>query len=151
MTTQRRRQRVAAPYASGERGANLVEMALVLPLLMMFLMGVLDFGRAYYSYVTLTNAAREGARFASRFPYQGNEEVIGALVAQRVVQEPGLSNIPTDQIIVSSTGLGSPKGSPVTVAAALPFDTFVGQMFGFQPLQIRTEATMRIFGVDGID
>jgi hypothetical protein len=133
-----------------DRGANLVEMALVLPLLLMLFMGIVDFGRAYYSYVTLTNAAREGARFASRFPYEGNEEIIGALVAQRVVQEPGLSNIPVEDIVVTYVGLGSPKGSPVTVRAALPFRTIVGGMFGFQPLQIRTEATMRIFGVDAL-
>ena len=53
-----------------ERGANLVEFALVLFVLALLMMGVVDFGRAFYSYITITNAAREGARRASRLPRQ---------------------------------------------------------------------------------
>lgn len=49
----------------GERGAAAVEMAIVLPLLLLLLGGIVDFGRAYYTKNILTNAAREGARAAS--------------------------------------------------------------------------------------
>ena len=48
-----------------ERGASLVEMALVMNLLFLFLVGVADFGRAFYTYITIANAAREGARFGA--------------------------------------------------------------------------------------
>jgi Flp pilus assembly protein TadG len=44
------------------RGQSLVEMAMVLPLLTFLTFGLLDFGRAYYFQVSVTNAAREGAR-----------------------------------------------------------------------------------------
>jgi Flp pilus assembly protein TadG len=47
---------------SNERGAAAVEFALVLPLLMLLLFGIIEFGRAYNAKVTLTHAAREGAR-----------------------------------------------------------------------------------------
>jgi len=46
----------------GSRGNNLVEFALVLPVLLMLLMGILDLGRAFYVYSAISNAAREGAR-----------------------------------------------------------------------------------------
>lgn len=48
-----------------ERGAAAVEMAIVLPLLLLLLGGIVDFGRAFYTKNILTNAAREGARAAS--------------------------------------------------------------------------------------
>jgi Flp pilus assembly protein TadG len=48
-----------------ERGAELIEFALVLPLLIFFCMGVIEFGRAYYTYNILSKAVRNGARFLS--------------------------------------------------------------------------------------
>lgn len=45
-----------------ERGAAAVELALVLPILILLLFGIIEFGRAYNAKVTLTHAAREGAR-----------------------------------------------------------------------------------------
>jgi len=47
-----------------ERGAEIVELALVLPLLMLVLGGIVDFGFLFKNYEVVTNAAREGARFA---------------------------------------------------------------------------------------
>lgn len=58
-----------AHFARSESGASMVEFALIAPILFMFLFGIIDFGRALFQYNNLTNAAREGARFAAtRFP-----------------------------------------------------------------------------------
>ena len=53
------------------RGQSLVEMAMVMPLLAFLTFGLLDFGRAYYFQVSVTNAAREGARAAILNIYTG--------------------------------------------------------------------------------
>ncbi|MDI3211500.1 TadE/TadG family type IV pilus assembly protein [Arthrobacter sp. AL12] len=45
-----------------ERGAVAVEFALLVPVLVMLLLGVMEFGRAYNAQVTLSSAAREGVR-----------------------------------------------------------------------------------------
>lgn len=45
-----------------ERGAAAVEFAILLPLLLMLVLGIIEFSRAYNIQVTLTNAAREGVR-----------------------------------------------------------------------------------------
>lgn len=45
-----------------DAGAELFEAALVLPVLLMLLFGIISFGRAYNVYQTITRAAREGAR-----------------------------------------------------------------------------------------
>ncbi len=47
-----------------QRGANLVEAALTLLVLFIFIFGIIEFGRIYNIYQAITNAAREGARFA---------------------------------------------------------------------------------------
>jgi Flp pilus assembly protein TadG len=52
-------------------GQSLVEMAMVLPLLTFLTFGLVDFGRAYYFQVSITNAAREGARVAILNIYTG--------------------------------------------------------------------------------
>lgn len=45
-----------------ERGAAAVEFALLAPVLIMLLLGIMEFGRAYNVQISLTNAAREGVR-----------------------------------------------------------------------------------------
>ena len=52
-------------------GQSLVEMALVLPVLAFLTFGLVDFGRGYYFQVSITNAAREGARVAILNIYTG--------------------------------------------------------------------------------
>lgn len=45
-----------------KRGQALVELALILPILIVILMGTMEFGRIFHSYLVITNASREGAR-----------------------------------------------------------------------------------------
>lgn len=45
-----------------ERGAAVVEFALILPILVLFVFGIVEFGRAYSARIELTGAVREGAR-----------------------------------------------------------------------------------------
>jgi hypothetical protein len=46
------------------RGQALVEFALVLPILLLLMMALFDFGRAVFAFNTVSNAARDGARLA---------------------------------------------------------------------------------------
>jgi Flp pilus assembly protein TadG len=54
--------------ASRERGAVAVEFALVLPVLLMLLLGLFDYGWYFYCELSVTNAAREGARAGTTVP-----------------------------------------------------------------------------------
>jgi Flp pilus assembly protein TadG len=47
-----------------QRGQALVEFALILPIFLLILFGLFDFGRAIYAYNTISQAAREAARLA---------------------------------------------------------------------------------------
>ena len=69
------------PVGSPERGAALVELAMVLPLLAcVVIAGIVDFGFAFQRYEVITNAAREGARLGSPTGYNA------AFVQERVRQ-----------------------------------------------------------------
>lgn len=57
-----RARRRIAERRFGERGAALVEMALVLPLLMMIVFGVIEFGTTYSNYLGLRDGVRNAAR-----------------------------------------------------------------------------------------
>ena len=52
----------------GEKGQNLVELALLLPFMLIILIGVLDLGRVFFAQIAVTNAAREGVRYLTTHP-----------------------------------------------------------------------------------
>ena len=54
-----------------KRGQALAEMAVMVPFLVIGMMGMLDLGRAFYYQIAITNAVREGARFAVQPYYLG--------------------------------------------------------------------------------
>lgn len=58
--------------AAGERGANMVEFAIVVPLMALFVFGLIELGMAWRDTLTVNTAARSGARVASNL---GNERL----------------------------------------------------------------------------
>ncbi len=60
-----RRTDGAPPSGRSQRGAVAVEFALVLPILLVLVFGIIEFGFAYHSWDATQNAAREAARFAA--------------------------------------------------------------------------------------
>jgi Flp pilus assembly protein TadG len=55
-----------------QRGQSLVEFALILPVLMLILMGIVQMGFVFNAYVTISNATREAARTATIYLYDRN-------------------------------------------------------------------------------
>ncbi len=60
-----RRRPSAGRGLAGDRGSTAVEFALLLPILLVMVFGLIDFGRALNAQISLTQAAREGARLAA--------------------------------------------------------------------------------------
>ena len=57
---------------AGERGTQLVELSLVLPVMVLLFASVAEFGRFFYTYSTLAKAARGAARYATSRPFDSN-------------------------------------------------------------------------------
>lgn len=58
-------RRVLRRLRGTETGQALVEFTMILPIFLLLLFALVDFGRGFYSWLILTNAAREGARVAA--------------------------------------------------------------------------------------
>jgi len=64
-----RRRRVLTPvlgHPEGQRGAALVELAFLLPILIVLVLGIIDFGRLIHARLVMTNVSREGGSLGSR-------------------------------------------------------------------------------------
>lgn len=128
-----------------QRGANLVEMVVVLPLLLLLVVGIVDFGRAFYTLVVVTNASREGARCAARYPF---DEGLAVDTVVRYVNESGIDITP-DNVTTNFRSLNPTNpGQPLSVTVQTEFETIIGSMVGFPSLTIRRTTTMASFGVD---
>src|SRR6266550_9643907 len=104
--SMKRRRRAAGD--SRDRGSVAVEFALLLPVLLLLIFGIIDFGRALNAQITLTQAAREGARLASL----NQPNVVSRTQAAAV----GLS--PVSVSVTSSCPPGAGQGVNATVVAS---------------------------------
>jgi Flp pilus assembly protein TadG len=117
-------------------------MALVLLLLLTILAGVVDFGRAFYSYIAVKNASREGARYGSRFPYDG------AGIRDTTIQEAAASGVNINSAAITINGLNGTGGSPIAVTVDHAVDTVMGGIIGLNTISMTTGTEMIIFGVN---
>jgi Flp pilus assembly protein TadG len=120
-------------------------------LLVLLLVGVIDFGRAFHSYVVITNASREGARYASHLPHwrpgivkAAQEEAAQSGVALEdgdITVEPEPSNDPDDPTNPES-------GDAITVTVSYDFATILDDVVGAPSLTLRARTVMVVFGLD---
>ena len=89
-----------------------LEFALVLPILLLLILGVMDFGRLFYTKMILTNAAREGANYLAYFPEDANNEYTDTFAA--IYDEANSSNIEVINTDVTYSGCCT-RGLPVEV------------------------------------
>jgi len=99
-----------------ERGQSLTEFALVLPLMVMLLFGIIQFGVTFNHYITLTDAVRAGARKAAVSRHDPNR----VSIAVGRVQEAATDLKATDlEIAVDSTW---EAGDEVEVSGSYPYE-----------------------------
>ena len=101
-------------FARSERGAAMVEMALVLPIIILLFLGMIDFGRAFFLYNNLTNAAREGARFGAAQTSPVDTVQIRTRVEQRIQDFSGVAAA-TNKVKVTVSSLTNPSDIKVEV------------------------------------
>jgi hypothetical protein len=104
-----------------ERGSQLVELAIVLPIMLVLMGAAAEFGRFYYTYSTLQNAVRAGARHASKwrasepweFPETSRMVVYGDF--SDTSKGPILPGLTTSNVQIVTNGPSANKVDSVTV------------------------------------
>ncbi|WP_064092021.1 TadE/TadG family type IV pilus assembly protein [Rossellomorea aquimaris] len=122
-----------------ESGQSIVEMALVLPVLLLLLVGIIDLGRLLYSYSHLHLATQETVRLGGLG--QGDGEMIQ--FARNYISFPDSTLL---DVNISPAEGGRESGDYMTVQLSYPFEPFtpfVDQLFT-GPVQIQTDSTIRV-------
>lgn len=120
-----------------------MEMALTVPLVILLVLGTVDFGRAVYIHNALANAARDAARFASVDPT--NTICIRTLAARN----SSIARVEPGDVAVSLPG-SVEVGQPVTVVVQStyqPLSTLIAGAIGVNSLTMQGRATMSIRNV----
>ena len=124
----------------GERGAALVEFALIAPLLFMLVFGIYAFGRAYNAKVELTGAVREGARAVALTTPPANPTT--AATAAVMAAAPGLTSSSIGVTVSSSCASPPAAGSNAIVKATYPMTVDI-PLWGTQTRTITVTGVMR--------
>ena len=137
---------------ASQSGQAIIELALCLPLLLVIVMGIFDFGLMFQHYEVVTNAAREGARVGVLPNYTTAD---AQARAQQYLTSGGLTGSATFTIAVApSPPFGTPAKTvnQVTVTVAYPYTyPFVGPMLNLLggslgSVTLQGVSTMRVEG-----
>ncbi len=140
-----------------QHGAEIVEFALMLPLLALLLTGGIEFGRAFYTYNILTKSVRNAARYLSA--KDSALSSTGAVDATTITRTRNLvvygningtgpkiiSDLTTAQVDVPNPATPLGSGFYVTVSANYPYSPLFGRMLSVSAT-FRPKVTMRFVG-----
>ena len=140
-----------------QKGQDLMEFALVLPILLLIIFGVLDLGRLFHSAITVTNAARVGARFGALRrdiyncdptdpdciyicnPNCGPDYFINVTRNEAINNGIDLSSAPVEvNCIDGSIGTSNvcDYGDSFQIKVTYDFDLVIGELIGLSQIQI---------------
>jgi Flp pilus assembly protein TadG len=137
-------------------GAELIEFSLTLPLLLLVVLGIIEFGFLFREYEIVTNAAREGARIASLQTYSPTQTARQTNATNRVneyLDAAGLNHL------LAGVTVGTPVSTPISVPSTcvwsvpvtvtyphpVPFISGIIRYFGatFGAVTVRATSRMR--------
>lgn len=122
-----------------QKGQTLVETALILPIILMLLFGITDFGRILHVYLTLDHAGREAARGAT----VGSEDDVILLQINNATA--GLDENKLQIAITPQGKVNRASGSDVIIKLTYPVDfltPIIGQVIG--SIELENTTVMRV-------
>ena len=136
------KQRRPAPslWRPARRGAAVVEFAVVSPVLILLLLGMIECGRMIMVQQTITTAAREGARTAS---IEGNSSDTAKTAVESFLTGAGVRGAKTT--VTPSNTASLSHGQPITVTVSVSFKdvSWLPHPFFFGRKTLTSTATMR--------
>lgn len=129
-----------AALARCEKGSNLVEAALLLPIFLLLLLGVADLGMGFTTYISLTNAAREGSRWMTIHP----DDKAGTR-ARIYYEIDGAGLSPSDvEIEFMPDQISYQSGDVVTILIKHEYTLLFGVFTALPSIPLRINASMRV-------
>lgn len=129
---------------TSQKGQSLVEVALAMPILILILAGILDLGRAYYTFIALSDAAAEGAAYAAIYPAD-----VTQIIERTADGSRGLVVLEPEMVSVDFNKLGS--GNPITVTVEYDYQILTPIIISFVPegkITMRAAVVQSIIGDD---
>lgn len=137
-----------------DEGASAVEFALISVVLVLFIVGIAQFGFTFFQYLEVVHSAREGARWAALGTEAGTVSDPTSVRGRVAASAPGLEPTLADaNITVAVSGGGTEaqipadSGKPVTVTVVYSSPVFmplIGEIVGGGDLNLRSSATLRV-------
>lgn len=141
-------QPAVAARSSRRSGTSVTELAVVLPVVLVFVFGAIDFAQVMFAYGTVSEAARAGARYAiahgaaSSLPAGPNADDANV---QAVVRYYAFGLKGSNVTVNSTWSLGTNAiGSPVNVTASYPCQLSVGRLVGMNNITVKGSSTMMV-------
>jgi len=124
-------RRVLRRLRDTECGQALVEFAMVVPLFLLLLFALVDFGRAFYTWLLITNAAREGARAAA--VQMDQPSVYDRIYSSFCSHYPSDCSLDPAKVAITGTNIQGPRGEEVTIEVEYDFEfvTPIGNIIRF--------------------
>ncbi len=128
---------------NGEKGQNLAEFAMVVPIFLILVFAIVDFGMGFHAWITVTNASREGARI-------GAVGADTATIEARVVDTA--SSLVEDDLAITVVNAQGAPGESVSVDVEYDYEliTPLSNVLGIfggglgSPITFHSESEMRI-------
>ncbi len=142
-------------FISRGHGQSMVEFALILPLFVLFIVGIFELGRAFFAFIAISNAAREGARVYTFWPGKATIEDIDTAVDTEIGSSAMVD--PSKIVQPIEIGCGIPyavkttdsalqaclSNQPIRVTVTYQFDLILNFFFP-QPLMLTRSAEMMV-------
>jgi Flp pilus assembly protein TadG len=125
-----------------EDGQAMVEFALILPLLILLLCGIIDFGWIFGNQITMNNASREAARFMA-INYDSDKTLEQNETVAEGIMQARLSTMDDASLVVTL----AVSGDTVTVSAAYPLPILtplLSTILGDDTINIDSSTSMRL-------
>ena len=124
------------------RGAAAAEMALIVPFLAFILVGTIDFCRLFFTYATITNAARNGALWASD-PLAPTQSPYTTVQAAALADANQLNPALTASNVTQTSGTDGQGNATAIVTVKYKFN-MISSYLGFGSVNITRQVAMRL-------
>lgn len=136
---------------SNERGQALIELALALPILLLILMGIIEFGRIFHTYIIIDQAARAGSRVAT--VNQNSTDIVASVTSAGSSLSVDATHIKiyycSTPACTSTKTTGVQRGDSAVVEITYPMELITPVIRPFVPLtngkyEVKARMVMRV-------